>query len=222
MSGERQDGRRGRALAALEDVDSSTRLRAALHLGTYPDPDAVDVLVRRCGVEPDFFVRDMLTWALTRQRPDDVVPKLLAELQADAAQRRSQALHTLSKVGDPRGWDGITDLLLCDENDEVARSAWRAAVVLAPDGQRHDLACTLTGQLGRGGRDIQLSLSRALLGLGPIAEDLIATARNDADPKVRAHAIATEKLLRDPESDFVVAIQDADRVINIGQNLPEG
>lgn len=57
-----------RLLEALAGGNSSTRLKAALAIGTRPQPGVVDVLVARCAVEPDFFVRDMLTWALTRAR----------------------------------------------------------------------------------------------------------------------------------------------------------
>ena len=53
------------AVAALDAADASVRLRAALALGSTGDPTLLDALVRRCGIEPDFFVRDMLTWALT-------------------------------------------------------------------------------------------------------------------------------------------------------------
>ena len=47
--------------AGLEARAPSTRLRAALAAGTDPHPDQIDVLVRRCALEPDFYVRDMLT-----------------------------------------------------------------------------------------------------------------------------------------------------------------
>ncbi len=125
---------------ALTAPDASARLQAALAAGTHPDPARVGLLVARCAVEPDFFVRDMLTWALTRHPADLTVPLLLAEVtaevSADGAQARSQALHTLSKVGDPRGWEVVTTELLRDPDAEVARAAWRAAVVLVPAGPR--------------------------------------------------------------------------------------
>jgi HEAT repeat protein len=122
-------------MAALAAADESTRLEAALAIGSSPDPGLVDALVARCAVEPDFYVRDMLTWALTRFPSDLTVPKLLAELHSGRAQARSQALHTLSKIKDPATWPAITQSLLRDSHDEVARSAWRAAVVLVPSGQ---------------------------------------------------------------------------------------
>src|SRR5262245_61859914 len=101
--------------------NSSARLQAALAAGTRADPGLADALVARCAVEPDFFVRDMLTWALTRLPAASTVPKLVAELRSGRAQARSQALHTLSKIGDRTAWPAITRALLHDPDDEVAR-----------------------------------------------------------------------------------------------------
>ncbi|MFC8045244.1 HEAT repeat domain-containing protein [Nocardia sp. NPDC057353] len=191
-----------RLLAALSTENASTRLQAALTAGTHPDPALRTPLLARCAVEPDFYVRDMLTWALTRLPAADVVPALLAELESGGAQARSQALHTLSKIGDPATWSAITPELLRDPDAEVARSAWRAAVVLVPDGERAALAAELAGQLGRGDRDVRRSLSRALAALGELIEPHLAAAKASADPEVRAHAIVTEQLLRDPDAAF--------------------
>src|SRR5690606_19373727 len=121
----------------------------------------------RCAIEPDFYVRDMLTWALTRFPREMTVPRLVAELGSDGAQARSQALHTLSKIKDRTAYPAITQSLLRDSDNDVARSAWRAAVVLVPDEQRSELAEELAAQFGRGDREVQLSLSRALVALGP-------------------------------------------------------
>lgn len=163
-----QDTEVVRALEALEDDRSSVRLRAALATGATPDPRYVDRLVERCATEPEFFVRDMLTWALTRHPVSLTLPALLRELRSERAQARSQALHTLSKTGDRQVWPAITRELLTDADDEVARSAWRAAVVLVPEGQEPALATVLATQLGRGGRETQLSLSQALVALGEV------------------------------------------------------
>ncbi|MFC8525897.1 HEAT repeat domain-containing protein [Nocardia sp. NPDC057227] len=191
-----------RLLAALSTENASTRLQAALTAGTHPDPALLAPLLARCAVEPDFYVRDMLTWALTRLPAAQTVPALLAELESGPAQARSQALHTLSKIGDPATWSTITPELLRDPDDEVARSAWRAAVVLVPDAERRALAAELAGQLARGGRDVQRSLSRALAALGDLIEPVLATAKTSPDPAVRAHALVTEQLLRDPDAAF--------------------
>ncbi|MFI7023181.1 HEAT repeat domain-containing protein [Micromonospora sp. NPDC049900] len=205
-----------RVVAALAADDSSKRLNAALAVGTHPDPDLVDTLVARCGVEPDFFVRDMLTWALTRLPAEVTVPRLLAELDSAHAQSRSQALHTLSKVGDRSVWPAITTALLRDADDTVARTAWRAAVVLVPDTERSALATELATQLGRGDREVQLSLSQALVALADVVEPVLAAAATHRDPAVRVHARATERLLHDPDAGFDLAVHEAKRVAALG------
>ncbi|MFI0982552.1 HEAT repeat domain-containing protein [Streptomyces sp. NPDC021093] len=214
-----------RALQGLEDGRPSVRLRAALAVGTAPDPRFVGKLIERCGVEPDFSVREILTWALTRHAaagsaPPELLAGLLGEVRSEGAQARSQALHTLSKIGDRRAWPAITRELLSDADDEVARSAWRAAVVLVPEGEEPALAAALSAQLGRGVREVQLSLSRALIALGEAIGPALHAATTDADPRVRAHAIATQRLLRDPDAGFEFAIEEAKRVVALGPGAP--
>ncbi|MFF2009444.1 HEAT repeat domain-containing protein [Streptomyces sp. NPDC058195] len=216
-----QDTYTARALRALEHTDPSVRLRAAMTVGSAPDPGSVGPLVGRCATEPDFSVREMLTWALTRHAPSATVPLLVGEVRSERAQARSQALHTLSKIGDRRAWPVITPELLADADDEVARSAWRAAVVLVPEGAEQELAVGLAAQLGRGGHETQLSLSRALIALGEAALPLLAAARTGPGPRARAHAIATERLRRDPGAGFESAIEAAKRVVALGGDLQE-
>ncbi|WSK52281.1 HEAT repeat domain-containing protein [Micromonospora zamorensis] len=205
-----------RTLQALENADPSVRLRAALAVGTAPDPLFVDTLVERCAIEPEFSVREMLTWALIRHPTALTVPKLTDQLSSERAQARSQALHTLSKIGDRRAWPALTRALLTDPDDEVARSAWRAAVVLVPPGDEPELAGVLATQLGRGTRDTRLSLSRALVALGAVTMPILRAAMTDLDPHVRAHAIATERLTRDPDAGAEFAIEEAKRVVALG------
>jgi HEAT repeat protein len=205
-------------IAALTANDPSTRLKAALAIGSNPGPDLIDILVARCGIEPDFYVRDMLTWALTRFPSEITAPKLVAELRSQDPQARSQALHTLSKIKDAGTWPAITPSLLHDPDDEVARSAWRAAVVLVPEGQEKDLAEELALQLGRGDQRLQLSLSRALVALPEEAvEPVLRKAIASEVAVVRAHATATERLLRDPNTGFEPDIYEAKRVFVLGK-----
>lgn len=202
-----------RALRGLEDSRSSVRLRAALAVGTAPDPRFVDKLIERCAIEPEFFVRDVLTWALTRHPVSMTLPALVREVRSERAQARSQALHTLSKIGDRQAWPAITRTLLSDADDEVARSAWRAAVVLVPEGEESALATVLATQLGRGEQETQLSLSQALVALGEAIVPVLHAATTAPDPRVRAHALATQRLLRDPDAGFKLAIEEAKRVV---------
>ncbi|WKX68736.1 HEAT repeat domain-containing protein [Streptomyces sp. XD-27] len=222
MAMPKQDTDTMRALQGLEDGLSSVRLRAALAVGTTPDPRFIGKLIERCAIEPEFYVREMLTWALTRHSPSTTVPELLNEVRSERAQARSQALHTLSKIGDRQAWPAITRALLSDADDEVARSAWRAAVVLVPEGEEPELAAVLSTQLGRGEHETQLSLSRALIALGEVILPILRAAMTDLDPRVRAHAIATERLLRDPDAGFGFAIEEAKRVVALGRTQQEG
>ncbi|MCG5219172.1 HEAT repeat domain-containing protein [Streptosporangium sp. KLBMP 9127] len=218
---QKQDVETIRAFQGLEDSRSSVRLRAAMAVGTTPDPRFIDKLIERCAIEPEFYVRDMLTWAITRHSASMTVPELLKELRSERAQARSQALHTLSKIGDRQAWPAITRALLSDADEEVARSAWRAAVVLVPEGEELELAAVLSTQLGRGEREMRLSLSRALIALGEVIVPTLSAAMTDLDPRVRAHAIATERLLRDPEAGFDFAIEEAKRVVALGSTGKE-
>ena len=216
MTAMRQDTDASRALQGLEDSRSSVRLRAALAVGSAPDPGFVGTLVQRCGVEPDFFVRDMLTLALTRHPVSTTLPRVVRELGSEHAQARSQALHTLSKIGDRQAWPALTRALLSDADDEVARAAWRAAVVLVPEGEESGLAVVLSAQLGRGDRETQLSLSRALVALGEVTVPALRVSSTAPDPQVRVHALATQRLLRDPDAGFEFAIEEAKRVVALG------
>ena len=205
-------------IAALTSENDSTRLKAALEIGSSPELGLVEILVARCAIEPNFYVRDMLTWALTRFPHEITVPKLVTELHSETAQARSQALHTLSKIKDTSTWAAITPSLLRDSDDEVARSAWRAAVVLVPDGQKKDLAEELAAQLGRGNRETQLSLSRAIVALGAeVVEPVLRKVMASSDASVHAHAGATERLLRDPNASFELAAREAKRIFVLGK-----
>jgi HEAT repeat protein len=201
---------------ALSAEDSSVRLRAAVAAGSNPDPGLLETLVERCATEPDFFVRDMLSWALTRLPPEIVLPRIRRELGSGRARARGQALHTLSKIGDRSAWPWITRDALRDADDEVARTAWRVAVVLVPEEEKAELAEELAAQLGRGDRGVRLSLSRALVELGDVITAALRKAAANPDPVVAAHARATELLLRDPETGFDAAVEEAKRVVALG------
>ncbi len=179
--------------------------------GSSPDPSTVDVLVQRCGVEPDFFVRDMLTWALTRLPADLTVPRLTEELASPFPQARSQALHTLSKIHDPRARPFVTAALLHDEEDEVARAAWRAAVVLVEVGEEPALAADLATELGRRNRECWRSLTRALVDLGEDARAPLEHAASSGTFNIRVHADATLLMLDGFERDFRSAVEQAQR-----------
>ncbi|RPK80987.1 HEAT repeat domain-containing protein [Streptomyces sp. ADI98-10] len=202
-----------RLVNALNAQDPSVRLQAAMAAGSTPDPVLLETLVERCGVEPDLFVRDTLSWALMRYSPEVTLPRIRQELDSAHAQARSQALHTLSKIGDRGAWDWITRDMLHDADDETARTAWRVAVSLVPEGEEKDLTDELVRELGRGNRGLRLSLSRALVDLGDVVESALEKAADGPDPAVAEHARATRTLLRARRADLEAAAEKAKRLL---------
>ena len=210
-----------RVVNALSAESSSIRLQAALAVGSGADAGCTELLVERCAIEPDFFVRDMLSWALTRLPSEIVLPRLHRELCSGCNQARSQALHTLSKIGDKSAWPWITREMLDDPDDGIARTAWRTAVALVPEDEKASLAEELVRQLGRGDRGVQRSLSRELINLGDMIEPILERAAQSLDPRVAAHARATELLRQDPESGFEAAISEARLMLTPGEPSAE-
>ena len=163
----------------LASSDQSVRLKAALAAGTYPDPEYIEILIAQCTHEPDFFVRDTLSWALMRHDVTKVVKRLETELQSSNPQAKSQAIHTLSKIGDKANYPLIIDEMLFDPDDFIASTAWRVASVLVTEDQKLTLVNKLITQLGRGDSDIQFGLTRFLCALGEcIVEPLIEAAKS--------------------------------------------
>lgn len=151
-------------------MNFSTRLRRALAMGTNPQSGDLPMRIEQLGSEPDFFVRDMLTWALTRHPQDIIYPLLVRALENPRA--RAQALHTLSKLGHPDTWAVITPALLHDDDVAVRTTAWRVAVASVPEAEIDALLTELIGELGRGEVETQRSLSRAdLTSFGPLVCD---------------------------------------------------
>jgi HEAT repeat protein len=192
--------------ALLKSPDQSVRLKAALAAGTYPNLDHIEVLIRQCASETDFFVRDTLSWALMRQDRPTVVQRLIPELKSANPQSRSQALHTLSKIGDQNNYSLITTELLLDADDFVASTAWRSASVLVPDADKPALVQILISQLGRGDSDTQFGLTRFLCAIGePIVAPLMHAAQS-ADETVRTQAEFTLIRFREMELEKVKKI----------------
>ena len=172
----------------LASSDQSVRLNAALMAGTYPQSKFIEILISQCATEPDFFVRDTLSWALMRQERQRVVGLLIPELHSPINQARSQALHTLSKIGDKANYHLINTDLLFDQDDLVASTAWRSASVLVPDEKKNELVNLLVTQLGRGDSDIQFGLTRFLCAIGDqIIAPLKQAALSDKE-EIRTHA----------------------------------
>lgn len=175
----------------LESPDKSVRLQAALAAGTYPEDAYIEVLVAQCAHETDFFVRDTLSWALMRHDIAKVVDRLKPELNSENPQAKSQAIHTLSKIGDQQYYSLITNDHHFDSVDKVAVTAWRAASVLVPDHEKPALTKILVSQLGRGDSDLQFDLTRFICALGDVIVEPLKQSAESEKEEVRLHAAFT-------------------------------
>ncbi|MGO3043618.1 HEAT repeat domain-containing protein [Corynebacterium casei] len=187
-------------------MNSSTRLRSALAMGTNPQSGDLPKLIEQLGSEPDFFVRDMLTWALTRHPQDEVYPLLVRAL--DNPRARAQALHTLSKLGHPDTWDVITPALLHDDDAAVRTTAWRVAVASVPEAEINELIAELVQEIGRVQVEPQRSLSRALASFGPLAREQVE--------HVVQHAQHVLALIDDPEREDHTHLEFARKFAALG------
>ena len=185
-------------IAALGADVESTRLKAALAIGSAPEPGLLDILIERCAIEPDFYVRDMLTWALTRFPSEITVPRLLAELRRARSGPEPGLAHAVQDQERPR----------------MARDHAIPAARLRRRGRPERMACGRRPRARRGRRgpgrgigravrsrrpDVQLSLSRALLALGEeVVGPVLRKAMTSETRVVHAHASATERLLSEP------------------------
>ena len=172
----------------LASPDQSVRLKAALAAGTYPEVEFIEILISQCAIESDFFVRDTLSWALMRNDVTKVVKRLETELHSTNPQAKSQAIHTLSKIGDKNNYSLITDQMLFDHDDFIASTAWRVASVLVPDDQKAILVKKLITQLGRGDSDIQFGLTRFLCALGECIVEPLTEASKSVDETISNQA----------------------------------
>jgi len=123
-----------------------------------------------------------------RHDQKSVVEHLKLELHSKNTQARSQALHTLSKIGDKENYRLITRELLLDPDDFVASTAWRSASVLVPESEKPALVELLVTQLGRGDSDTQFGLTRFLCAIGKSIVAPLTQAAQSADEVIRTHA----------------------------------
>lgn len=180
------------ALRAARHDDPSVRQRAALHLGTYADDSIAHELVDLLTCEPDFYVRETLTWAVVT-RSSVTFPLLIEALQTGGP-ARVQVLHALSKIRDPAAVADILPLA-SDPDDAVAAKAWWALGRTGTPGA----ISALLDHLGDEDDFRRRELTRALEQAGEDAVEGVAQRlRHDPDGSVRRHAAEVLVGLGDP------------------------
>jgi HEAT repeat protein len=179
------------ALRAAFSTDPSVRQEAALRLGTLADASLAPQLVTLLVSEPDFYVRETLTWAVVNQA-QAALPHLLAALEGDDPSR-VQVLHALSKIRDPAAVPVILPLA-DDPDDAVAAKAWWA---LGRTGTP-EAAPALLAHLGDRDEARRRELTRALEQLGEPAVAGLAECLGDEDVLTRRHAAEALSVIGDP------------------------
>ncbi|UQN09445.1 HEAT repeat domain-containing protein [Deinococcus sp. QL22] len=171
-----------RAVTNLLHPDKNVRIRAALDLGAAQHRAALPTLIERLGCEPDFFVRENLTWAIVRMGVE-AVPPLLGLLEHSDAAVRLQSVHALSKLADPVSVAALGQAVR-DPDDEVARKAIFALGQLGHSGA----LSTLVAEVGHPDNERRNTLSRALMEFRQDALFPLRELLQHPEARRRAHA----------------------------------
>ena len=182
------------ALLAAAHEDSSVRQRAAFYLGTHGDDSIARELVSLLISEPDFYVRETLTWAVVT-RSESTYPLLIDALAGDGPER-VPVLHALSKIRRP---EAVAEILpLASDPDEfvAAKARWALGRTATPGA-----VSALLDHLGEEGDFNRRELTRALEQAGEHAvEGLADRLVNDSEVSVRRHAAEVLIGIGDPDA----------------------
>lgn len=167
----------------LSDPDRSVRNTAALEIGSKSEAACAHVLVEALWAEPDFFVRETMTWAVTRME-EATQPAVLAAIKPDRSPEvRVQALHVLSKFANPETV-GVLLPYVTDPDEVVARKArWALGRIREPRAVAH-----LVALLGGHGLEERNALTSDVAAFGSVAVPALVEALAADDQVVRRHA----------------------------------
>lgn len=182
------------ALAGLMDADKDVRQQTALGLGHRPDPERAADIARALWQEPDFFVRETLTWVLI-QTPGPAVEAAQRILGEADSVTRLQALHVLSKVADPTTVDTVTGYI--DDPDPAVAEKARYALARIGDPRVIPQLVDRLGDVDLATRD---AMTRTLTEFGEDAVPALVIALQAPKPVVRAHAAEVLCFIGSPAS----------------------
>ncbi|KZX21054.1 HEAT repeat domain-containing protein [Rathayibacter tanaceti] len=189
-----------RLLAGLADRDRDVRQASALALGERADRAAVGAVLAQLWEEPDFFVRDTLTWAASRVGRE-AVPLVREALAADRRPAvRTQAMHVLSKIADPATMDDILPLIDDGAPEVAAKARWALSRLGDPRA-----VPVLLRQLGTGDAEAQNALTDVVASFRAAAVPGLIDALAHADPAARRHAAEVVGHIGSPHAEPALA-----------------
>jgi HEAT repeat protein len=196
----------------LDDLihpDKNVRIEAALEIGKLADSRALPLLLERLGTEPDFFVRENVTWAVVRIGADAVVP-LIDLLHGTDVAARFNAAHTLSKLADARAVPAL--LATLDDPDE--KLVQKAVYALGAIGDVSALPALLE-RVGSGSRELRSSVNEALEVFGELAIPYLVAAMATREASVRVEVAEILGSIGGDAADgaLAAAIDDADAAV---------
>jgi HEAT repeat protein len=166
----------------LHHPDKNVRSSAVFALEKLDDAGVADALIQALGTEPDFFVREDMTWALVRLG-EPAFQKLVAALGDSQAAGRPHMAHTLSKMRDARA----VDVLLAVLHDPDIAVVRKAVFALGQIGEARAISA-ITVLLGHEDEELQTTLTQTLEKFGASAVPDLLRAMEDERPAVREQA----------------------------------
>lgn len=162
----------------IRNPDKNTRSAAVIALGNLGLP-ALDALLSTVGTEPDFYIREDITWALVRLGEAAFAPLVGLLGHIDPAVRH-HAAHTLGKIGDRRATDALIAAL--DDAEPVVISKVAFTLSLFQD---EKAVSGLVRLLGHSDPEVQATVVTALEQFGVSALPAVTAAMADPNPQVR-------------------------------------
>lgn len=166
----------------LHHPDKNIRSQAALNIGKRDDVSEVDALIQALITEPDFYVREDITWALVRFKHLSLQP-LIDLLDDENPSTRHHVTHVLSKIG---GHEVVAPLIhaLHDADGKVIS---KAAFGLAQIGDERAIP-ELLNLLGHPQRDVETMLMDVLERFGTAAVQPLIERMTDERWQIREQA----------------------------------
>jgi HEAT repeat protein len=166
----------------LTHPDRNVRSQAALALGKFGDSTAIDALLEALYTEPDFFVREDITWALVRMGAEAIEP-LIDLLKHESPEARHAAAHVLGKIGDKRAVKALIEALEDESIPVLTKSAFSLGQMDAVES-----VSALTRLIGHEDREVQTTITREIERFAETAFPLVVDLLKDERWQVREHA----------------------------------